>query len=177
METDLLGRTENDSEAKELIGSIASRVSDLSSEVRKLSYQLHPAKLYQLGLVSATRSLCQELRKQCVISVEFKHETFPRALDQDVALCLYRIVQEALQNIIKHSGATRAKVFLGKEADALHLVVSDNGQGFDMVSSSRHAGLGLVGMRERVKLVRGWITIDSAPQRGTQIKATIPVAP
>lgn len=176
VETDLLGRMQQGSEARELIGTIASRVSDLSSEVHKLSYQLHPAKLDQLGLVSATRSLCHEVGKQCVISIEFKHDSVPRALDQDVALCLYRIVQEALQNIIKHSRATRADVFLGKEADALRLVVSDNGQGFDTRTARQHAGLGLVGMRERARLVHGEITFDSAPQRGTQIKVTIPSA-
>ena len=147
---------------------------ELSSEVHKLSYQLHPAKLDQLGLVSATRSFCQELHKQCGVAVEFRHDYVPRDLDRDVALCLYRIVQESLQNMVKHSRATQAQVHLKREAEALWLVVHDNGRGFDAELANHHAGLGLVGMRERVRLLHGQITFHSAPGLGTRVEVRIP---
>ena len=174
VETDLLGRMENNAPAQALIKDIAARVRDLSSEVHKLSYQLHPAKLDQLGLVSATRSFCQELHKQCGVAVEFRHDYVPRDLDRDVALCLYRIVQESLQNMVKHSQATQAQVHLKREAEGLWLVVHDNGQGFDTEMANHHAGLGLVSMRERVRLLHGQITIHSAPGLGTRVEVRIP---
>ena len=177
VETDLLGRMENNAPAQALIKDIALRVRELSAEVHKLSYQLHPAKLDQLGLVSATRAFCQELQKQCGVAVEFSHDSIPRDLDRDVALCLYRIVQESLQNMVKHSRATQAQVHLKREAGALWLVVHDNGRGFDTELADHHAGLGLVGMRERVRLVHGHITIHSATGQGTRVEVTVPVAP
>jgi len=175
-EMHLLGSKEKDAADKELIQKIVSQVTDVSSEVHQLSYQLHPAKLDQLGFVAATRSLCHEFSKRSDISVEFEYETVSKILDQKIALCLYRIVQEALQNTIKHSQATRAHVFLHEGTDFIRLVVSDNGQGFDMRTESRCAGLGLVGMRERIKLVDGKITLNSAPGYGTDIHVIVPVA-
>ncbi|HEY0550020.1 MAG TPA: ATP-binding protein, partial [Verrucomicrobiae bacterium] len=159
-----------------LIIDIASRVQDLSSEVHKLSYQLHPAKLEQLGLVSATRSFCQELSKQRRLPVEFVHDDIARTLSRAVALCVYRIVQESLQNIVKHSRATQARVELRKSADELTLVVSDNGSGIDLKTVGHHAGLGLTGMRERVRLVHGRIAFRSAPGAGMRIEVAVPFA-
>ena len=175
VETDLLGRMENNAPAQTLIYDIASQVRDLSSEVHRLSYQLHPAKLEQLGLLSATRSFCHELSKQCGVTVEFTHDNIPRGLDRDVALCLYRVVQESLQNMVRHSRATRATVLLKREAEVLRLMVSDNGRGFDLGMASHHAGLGLVGMRERARLVHGQITVHSAPGQGTRVEVTVPI--
>ena len=175
VETDLLGRMDNDPPAQALITEIATHVRDLSSEVHKLSYQLHPAKLYQLGLVAATRSFCQELSRQGDVTVEFAHEDISRNLNHTVALCLYRVVQEGLQNVIKHSGANRARVELRQREGELTLTVSDNGRGFDMAAIGRQAGLGLVSMRERVRLVFGQIRFHSAPGQGTRIEVTIPL--
>ena len=124
--------------------------------------------------VDATRALCQAFSKRGALSVEFNHDDIPADLDQKVALCLYRITQEALQNIIKHSHATHAKILLHSETDSIHLLVSDNGQGFDMADASHHASLGLVGMRERVKLVDGEITFHSVPGGGTEIRVVVP---
>jgi PAS domain S-box-containing protein len=176
IEMHLLGRMEKDSEAKEQIETITTLLTDVSSEVHKLSHQLHPANLEQLGLVAATRGLCQAFSKRGALSVEFNHDDIPADLDQKVALCLYRITQEALQNIIKHSHATHAKILLHRETDSIHLLVADNGQGFDMIDASHHASLGLVGMRERVKLVDGQITFQSVPGGGTQIQVVVPAA-
>lgn len=173
VEADLLGHMNNEPPAQALIADIASRVQDLSSEVHKLSYQLHPAKLDQLGLVSATRSFCQEVSKQRRLPVEFVHDDIPRELDRDVALCLYRIIQEGLQNVVKHSRATQVRVELRQRERHLVLVVSDNGRGFDATAIGDQQGLGLVGMRERVRLVHGQISFHAVPGRGTRIEVSI----
>ncbi len=172
---DLLGRMDNPARAHALITDIASQVQNLSAEVHKLSYRLHPAKLDQLGLLAAARSFCHELSKQCGVEVEFVHEDMPRDLNDAAALCLYRIIQEGLQNVFKHSGATRARVELSRHEDLITLAVSDNGCGFDMSAIGHQAGLGLVGMRERVRLMHGQIVFQSTPGQGTRIEVTIPV--
>ena len=175
VETDLLGRMETEPQARALITDIASRVHELSSEVHNLSYQLHPAKLDQLGLVAATRSFCIELGKQCDVVVEFIHEHVPRNLSDEVALSLYRMVQESLQNMVKHSRASHARVELFRRKDEIVLTISDNGRGFDLAAVGSRAGLGLVGMRERARLVKGNIVFQSSPGEGTRIEATIPL--
>ncbi len=175
VQTDLLGRMDNAPRAQEIISDIASHVQDLSTEVHKLSYQLHPAKLDQLGLVAAARSFCHELGRQYGVSVEFAHEDIPRDLNGTAALCLYRIIQEALQNVVKHSGASRARVDLRRREGAIALAIADNGRGFDRSAIGHQAGLGLVGMRERVRLMHGEIAFHSALNRGTRIEVTIPL--
>ena len=174
VEADLLGQIDHDPSAQPLISEIASNVRSLSSEVHKLSYQLHPAKLEQLGLVSATRSFCQEISTHSPVGVEFVHNAVPREINRTVGLCLYRIVQESLQNTIKHSHATAARVELNYHTNALWLVISDNGQGCELGIAARHQGLGLVGMRERVRLVRGQIVFHSARGQGMRIEVVVP---
>lgn len=172
---DLLGRMNAESPSQELVAEIADRLKDISSEVHKLSHQLHPAKLDQLGLVSATRSLCNEVARQYGTTITFVHDDLPRDLHRDVALCFYRLVQEGLQNIIKHSEADEAHVALRHSGTELRLMVSDNGRGFDSESPAQKAGLGLTGMRERVRLVHGQIAFHSAPDQGTRIEASAPI--
>lgn len=176
VQIDLLAHLAIPAEARTIIADIASHVHDLSSEVHKLSYQLHPAKLDQLGLVAAARSFCQEVSKQCRLPVEFVHEDVPRELADMVALSLYRIIQEALQNIIKHSGASRARVELRGHADFIELKVSDDGRGFHIDTLGHQAGLGLLGMRERVRLMHGHIIFHSSPNEGTRIEVSVPQA-
>ncbi|HEV8543118.1 MAG TPA: PAS domain S-box protein [Verrucomicrobiae bacterium] len=176
VEADLLGQMEHKPEARPLIEDIASRVRGLSTEVHKLSYQLHPAKLEQLGLVTAARSLCQEQGRLWSIPVEFTHDGIPRDLNRGAALCIFRIIQESLQNIGKHSHSTHACVELKKEGDEIRLVISDNGVGFDMAMAIRHGGLGLVGMRERVRFAHGQVAFRSDPGRGTRVEVRIPVS-
>ncbi len=175
VEADLLGRMDQNEKARPLIEDIASQVKDLSSEVHKLSYRLHPSKLEQLGLIAATRSLCGEHGKQCGVAVEFTYDEVPRDLNRDIALCLYRIVQETLRNMARHSGATEALVNIACSGEEIKLLIADNGRGFELPRVARHAGLGLVGMRERVRLVHGAINVDSAPGKGTRIEVRVPL--
>jgi len=148
---------------------------DVATEIHRLSYQLHPAKLDHLGLVSALKSFCHELAEHQVLEIEFQQRGFPATLSKDVTLCAFRIAQEALRNVVKHSGASLAKVRLNKTDKGLYLVISDDGCGFDTSSPSMKSGLGLLGMEERLRLVGGKLEIRSRPGRGVVIKVSIPM--
>ncbi|MGO8836251.1 MAG: PAS domain-containing protein [Limisphaerales bacterium] len=152
----------------------SAQVRGLSSGVHRLSHELHPAKLEQLGLAAAVRGFCKEFGAAHKIAVEFEPHEVPRALPDDIALCLYRIVQEGLQNVVKHSGAAGAKVALTADAKELCLVVSDQGCGFDSLAVGG-GSLGLVSMRERVRLVRGHISVQSRKGASTRIEVHIPL--
>lgn len=173
--TDLLGRMDHQPEAVPFIQEISTQVKELSSEVHKLSYQLHPAKLEQLGLVAAMNSFCQEQSKSWKVPIKFLYGEIPRDLNSATALCIFRIVQESLQNMGRHSQATSAHVELEVEGEEIRLAILDNGCGFDPDAVARHAGLGLLGMRERVRLADGQISFDSSPGGGTLIEVRVPI--
>jgi PAS domain S-box-containing protein len=154
---------------------LSDRVKQLATSVHDLSRQLHPTKLEQLGLAPALRSLCDELGNVHGLRIDFSPGAPAGRVSEDAALCLYRIVQEALRNIIKHSGARRAAVELGGAADAVELRIADDGTGFDPRLADGKGGLGLVSMRERLRLVGGTIAIDSQPGAGTRVSVRVPV--
>lgn len=154
---------------------LSAQVKHLSSSVHRLSYGLHPAKLGQLGLEAAVRGLCRELGAAHNIAIGFEPHAVPRSVPDDIALCLYRIVQEGLQNVIKHSGSTTAKVDLMSNENEFFLVVSDQGCGFDATAAADESSLGLVSMHERVRLVRGQISVESRNGEGTRIKVQVPL--
>ena len=164
-----------DEATKRQIRDVTPAVRKLASTVHRISHELHPAKLQQLGLEIAIHSFCEETKSANGLDVEFTSEGVPDDLPDNVALCLYRIVQESLQNTIKHSGATSASVDLSVDAEHnLILTVTDNGRGFDTRVPPRKTSLGIVSMRERVRSVNGTITITSAPNHATSIRVTIP---
>ncbi len=163
------------SEVAERMRHLSAQVKNLSSSVHRLSHELHPAKLEQLGLAAAVRGFCREIGEMRNIAIEVDTREVPRELPNDIALCIYRIVQEGLQNVIKHSGAVTAKVELTTNEDHLGLVVSDQGCGFDSVVAKGEGSLGLVSMRERVRLVRGQISIESRKGEGTRIQVQVPL--
>ena len=138
---------------------------------------LHPSKLEQLGLAAAIRSLCKELAGGHGMRIEFTPGEPPGRVSEDAALCLYRIVQEALRNVIKHSGARLAVVELSGAADSVALRIADDGAGFDPRLVEGKGGLGLVSMRERLRLVGGEIAINSRPGAGTRIDVQVPLGP
>jgi len=156
---------------------LSAGVKDLSAEVHRLSHELHPAKLEQLGLVAALRGFCKELSTAHGLPIHFEPGDVPRHLPDDVALCLYRLAQEALQNVLKHSGATSARVELATHGDEIFLRVADDGRGFDVSAVRTPGSLGLVGMQERMRLVHGRVTVESQSGQGTQIEARVPAGP
>ena len=143
--------------------------------VHDLSHRLHPAKLRLIGLVTALQGLQQEL-SQPGIAIAFTHENVPPTLPPDLMLCLFRIVQEALQNAIKHSGANQLSVHLAGNPEGLTLTVADDGVGFD-VKSAWGKGLGLISLGERVETAGGTFEILSTPGAGTRVEVRVPLQP
>ena len=139
VELDMFGQKPpaTSSEVSERLRGLSGHVKDLSSSVHRLSHELHPAKLEQLGLVAAVRGLCRELGAARNIAIEFEPHAVPRLVPDEIALCLYRIVQEGLQNVIKHSGSATAKVELISNENELCLIVSDQGCGFDSMAATK----------------------------------------
>jgi len=155
---------------------LSTRISEISKEVQALSHRLHSSKLELLGVVAAMKSFCSELSAQQAVEITFMHSDVPRSLPQDISLCLFRILQEALRNAVKHSGVRHFKADLRGVRGAILLTVRDSGVGFDVEKAMNKRGLGLVSMRERVSLVKGTMSIASKPMAGTEISVRIPVA-
>jgi signal transduction histidine kinase len=118
---------------------------------------------------------CREVSKQQNLRIDFVHHAVGTQIPKDVALCLFRIVQEALRNVVKHSRTTQAKVELSGQGDEIELCISDGGVGFSHKSAQAKGGLGLISMRERLQLVGGQLAVESKPSHGTQIRVRIPL--
>lgn len=155
--------------------NLQRQAQEISSDIRRLSYRLHPSKLDHLGLGAAVKSLCAELRESGKLQIEFQQARVPASLPQDVTLCVFRIAQETLCNCVKHSGARTVEVRLEKTNNEIHLTVSDNGCGFDPESELTRKGLGFISMRERLRLVDGCIQIHTRPLRGTRVEVSVPL--
>ena len=153
------------------------QAQELAAEIHRLSYKLHPAKLDHVGLATAIRSLCAELSDSGKLKVDFNQTGFPAVLDRDITLCVFRIAQEGLRNCAKHSGAESARVVLTKTRNAVRLVVSDNGCGFNAKTALMEKGLGFVSMKERLHVLGGQMNVYSRPQRGTRIEISVPLKP
>jgi signal transduction histidine kinase len=157
----------------DMVGEALTRAQSIARSVHDLSHQLHPARLRLIGLVSALQGLQREM-SQSGLAITFSHDNVPSALPQEAMLCLFRVVQEALQNAIKYSGATEVSVRLSGAAGALTLTVADNGAGFD-VDAAWGKGLGLISMGERVEAIGGTFKVHSRPGAGTRLEATVPL--
>ena len=161
--------------ATQRLAEIQEHLSSLGSDIQALSHHLHSSKLEYLGLVTAAASFCRELSEEHGVEVEFHPESVPRQLPQEVALCLFRVLQESLQNALKHSGSKHFEVRLKGTPDEIELTACDSGVGFDPEEAMRGRGLGLTSMIERLKLVHGKLSIDSRLAQGTVIRATVPL--
>jgi signal transduction histidine kinase len=161
--------------AKQQLQELINSAGELGADIHTVSHRLHSATLESLGLEPGISSLCKEFSDRHGIEIDFSADNIPRVVDPNVALCLFRIVQEALQNLRKHSGSARAEVRLIKRADRIFVSVYDKGKGFDMNDAKAHEGLGIRSMGERARLLRGRFTIHSKPGRGTRVEAAIPL--
>ena len=150
----------------------SDRAQGMAKSLHDLSHRLHPAKLRLIGLVASLASLQRDFFQQG-LKVTFSHENVPAALPQDLALCMFRIVQEALGNTAKHSRASEVSVNLSASADRLLLVIVDDGVGFDVDSAWGH-GLGLISMYERLDAIGGTLKIRSKPGAGTRLEIGVP---
>ncbi len=148
----------------------------LSEDVHALSRQLHPSILDDLGLVDALRSECASVARRERVAVAYRSDDVTGSLPKDVALCVYRVAQEALRNVVKHARTAEARVSLVRSGRDLVLTVEDRGVGFDLAEVRSRQGLGLSSMGERVRLVRGELTIDSEPGQGTTVTVRVAAA-
>jgi signal transduction histidine kinase len=164
-------------EAVQQVHSLLNSASEIGADLHTLSHRLHSSTLEALGLVPGVSALCKEFGIQQGIEVDFLSENVPRSVRPDVALCIFRIVQEGLRNLKKHSGAAKAQVRLGGTTDKLFVSVRDEGSGFDVRESKKKEGLGIRSMEERVFLLGGRFEIHSAPGKGTRIEAWVALQP
>jgi signal transduction histidine kinase len=146
-------------------------VQAISTSVRELSHRLHPSMLQMVGLVAALDNLRHDLSPPH-LSIAFCHRNVPE-IDQNIALCVFRVAQEALVNAVKHSGADRIWIDLAGGPFSVALTITDDGKGFD-VNGLPNTGLGLISMRERVASVGGVLEIHSTPGTGTRLRVTVP---
>ena len=151
------------------------RVSDLGRDIQALSHRLHSSKLENLGLVTAAKSFCHELSELRNVRIEFKHSDIPARIPKEISLCLFRVLQEALQNAVNHSAEQNFTVEVLGKKEGISLTVSDSGIGFDWQDAMNRRGLGLISMRERLRLVNGELSIQSAPGCGTSVLARVPL--
>jgi signal transduction histidine kinase len=148
------------------------QTSTLAHDIQAISHRLHSAELQHLGLASTAAGLCRELSEQHNVEIDFSHSGVPGNLSKDIALCLFRVLQEALNNAIRHAGVRHFKVTLRGTPTEIELEVIDAGRGFDPKAVTGH-GLGLIGMQERLSLVKGDVFIESRPGGGTTIRARV----
>lgn len=152
-------------------GNILQQIDELTADVHQLSHQLHSTKLHYIGLKAALKELCHQVVTQYGIGVVYELEDVPD-LPTDVQLCLYRVAQEALSNVAKHSHASKASVRLITIDGIVRLEIKDTGIGFG--ATTQASGLGLASMRERLRIVGGELVVSSNPGEGTQVIAIVP---
>ncbi len=163
-------------ELDQKIGAAIQKIADLAIDIQALSHRLHSSKLEFLGLAGAAGEFCEELSDRQGVEIDFHSENISKTLPLGISLCLFRVLQEALQNAIKHSGSRRFQVLLRGRVDDVELTVQDSGVGFDLQEAMRGRGLGLTSMRERLGLVGGQLSFHSELGRGTTIQARVPLS-
>jgi signal transduction histidine kinase len=160
--------------AKQQLHELLNSASELGADIHTVSHRLHSATLENLGLVSGISALCKEFGNRNGIEIRFSAADIPKGVHSDVALCLFRIVQEALQNQKKHSGTAKGEVQLRKTGNKILVSIRDAGKGFD-ARGTGEPGLGIRSMRERARLAGGHLNVHSQPGKGTIIEATVPL--
>jgi PAS domain S-box-containing protein len=157
------------------LGDLLVRTSELATSLHELSRELHPAWIEHVGLVSALKTFAAEFGALNGLEVALSAPADEDGIPADVRICIFRVVQESVRNVARHSGASRAEVVLGVADDHVQLRVRDAGRGFDVAGIRPGVGLGLSSIEERVRLVRGRVEVTSAPGRGTEVSVTIPL--
>jgi signal transduction histidine kinase/ABC-type uncharacterized transport system substrate-binding protein len=160
--------------ARQQLHELLNSASEIGADIHTVSHRLHSATLENLGLTPGIDALCKEFSGRHGIKIDFSSENIPKGVNPDVALCLFRIVQEALQNLRKHSGVVKAEVSLRRIGNRILVSIRDEGKGFD-AKVNGEPGLGIRSMRERARFAGGYLKIYSEPGKGTRIEATVPL--
>jgi PAS domain S-box-containing protein len=164
----------NPSEVMSRTQELRKQMSEISEDVQAISHDLHSPKLEYLGVVAGMKSWCKEFGVRRRMEIDFKSDV-SSDLPHEIGLSLFRVLQEALHNVIKHSGVRGVEVELWEDSSEIHLIVRDSGRGFEVEAALQGKGLGLTSMRERVRLVSGAISIESKPMGGTVIHVRVPL--
>jgi PAS domain S-box-containing protein len=168
-------RNGGDATVEEELTRLQQRTVDLADVIRNLSHEMHPGVLQHAGLTAALKSHCAEFGSQHPIELTFSAVDVLDGIPQEVALCLYRVAQEALRNIAAHAAAHKAQVTLRSSEHNLEMVIADDGQGFDLAEAREVGGLGLISLDERVRLIGGSLAISTEPQHGTEVRVQVPL--
>jgi len=174
IETSQLGQKPGTEDIGTELEELAEVAAGLSTDVHRLAHGLHPAKLDLLGLLPVVKRHCQEMERVNGIEVELTSGNLPANLSRETSLCLYRVIQESLANVVRHSKAKLASVDLRTVDGTVVATIADNGVGYNPGSDGVDSGLGIVSMRERLRLVHGSISFRLLPGAGTEVKATVP---
>ncbi len=167
------GLPSSQKELRQRLEKLCGLTADLSRDIRRLSHQLHSAMLDHVGLLAAVRDLCKQVGQQHGMVITVDDRNVPETIPHNISLCLFRVLQESLNNLVKHSGALEARVSLEATHSVLRLKVSDKGVGFD--PDSKKSGLGLISIKERLRLVGGKAYLRSSPNSGTEVTAEVPL--
>jgi signal transduction histidine kinase len=165
---------ENPSEVPSRVQELRKQTIEISDDVQALSHELDSSKLERLGAIRGIRSWCREFGDRQKMEIDFNSD-IASDLPLEVGVCLFRVLQEALHNVVKHSGVKRIEVQLSEHLNDVHLIVTDQGRGFDVEAAIQGQGLGLTSMQERVRLLNGSIEIQSKPIGGTAVYVRIPL--
>ena len=162
-------------ERQSRVKGLQKRLMELGSEVQAISHRLHSSKLEYLGLAVASKSFCREVAERHKVTIDFAATDVPPEIPREVSLCLFRVLQESLNNAIKYSGVQHFEAHLRGISDEIELAVRDNGVGFDVEAAMSSQGLGLISMRERACLVGGTMLVTSKPMGGTEVSVRVPL--
>jgi len=178
MELDALGQALPlpTDEARTRVRGLGDRTLQLAKDIQALSNRLHPPKLEYLGVASASASFCREVSRQQNVDIAFSHDGIPDGVPNRVALSLFRVLQEAVTNAVRHAGVHEVAVTLRGSLEDIRLEIIDAGVGFDRDAVLSGRALGLIGMQERVRMVNGDLVIESRPGAGTSIRARMPLS-
>jgi signal transduction histidine kinase len=157
------------------VDAVLQKSSEILTDVKALAHELYSPRLEYLEIAAVMSSFCTDFGERKGVEIDFRSDGLPSRVPQDTTLCLFRVLQEALHNAAKYSGVRHFDGRLWGTSDEIHLTVSDCGVGFDL-ETARNGGLGLNRMQERLKLVKGRLSIESQPKRGTTIHARVPVS-
>ncbi|MBZ5631672.1 MAG: PAS domain S-box protein [Acidobacteriia bacterium] len=173
-ERTLRAERRDDGSLRNEMGLLCRRLRGILRDVEQTAYQLHPSSLDHLGLSVALKSYCADFGKQNGIDMRCTERNLPRAIPPRLGLTIYRVVQEALRNVAKHSGARRATVSVAGKNGEIILTVKDSGRGFDPARSKKR-GLGLISMEERVRQAGGVFSVKTTPGAGVKIAVRVPI--
>jgi PAS domain S-box-containing protein len=175
-DTSSLVAASSPADLKETLCSLQTRIAGLSTDIRQIAHRLHPSILEDLGLIAAIREMCEEFSAREAIQAVFEQEPVTEPLPPEVATCLYRVAQEALHNVQKHAqGASHVRLRLSGDSESVRLCIQDDGAGFDSETGTAAHGLGIISMKERVRLVQGDFSICSQPGQGTTLTVLVPL--